>query len=442
MATWRFVANVPFGIEAEKAAATTATTLLHSTPQHIKKTEKKSKSCPMADLAPSVGEQAALYVEIFSYAALGIVLIVLAMVLNWKGAAGLGMAVAQLLPQQVAGVDIGGTIRVVLKSWHGELRRVRRTITILFALSFLVSSYCTSNILTIAGTQLRADGVASQWQRWVGYTIGMVLTTAGLAQYYAIEVVATWVWVLVFAAAGMVQGVFVSLTAKGASGGLAKVINLSIWGPFCLLALIPIFYLYTTLDIWRKWWRGFPIIVHVAFAFSIWIILWAGPEVATDGAEGSRVGAAWGYLILVMLWYLIMVGLVYFWRIAPPRRRTYATDAVIMVNPQGVDDGANKGGKTTHKVVNLNPASPNYQPPGGSSGGGSDRLLPEAIRGRFKSPPARAGSKGHVAINFKNNSAPIHITTAAAQNQSSVRAPTVSHLSPLRSHPYQTQGSW
>lgn len=262
------------------------------------------------DLAPGRAEQAALYISLFTYAALSVIVFLIGIVFNWKVARDVGGAVARLAPPQLGGVQIREGVTRWLKRWQDEFRRVRRTITFLFAAALLANAFAMSTVITLAGTFERDDGVASQWQRWAAYTFAMTLTTAGMvrarvlmvvlanthtpqAQYYALETLATWIFALLPATAGMLMGTFVSLTSKGTSGGIGKVVNFSIWGPFFLIALIPLFYIYTTYSILRKWWRGFPIIVHVLFALSLWIVLWAGPEVGGPNNDAARTAAAW-----------------------------------------------------------------------------------------------------------------------------------------------------
>lgn len=348
------------------------------------------------DLAPAKGELAALYVTLFVYAASSVVVFLMGIVFNWKIAREVGSAVARLAPPQLGGLEIREGVTRWLVRWQDEFRRVRRTITFLFAAALFVNAFAASNLITLAGTFERDDGVASQWQRWAGYTLAMTLTTAGMGQYYALETVALWIFALLPATGGMLMGVFVSLSSRGTSGGVAKVINFSIWGPVLLIALIPLFYIYTTYSIWRRWWRGFPIVVHVLFAILLWVVLWVGPEVSGPNTEAARTGTAWAYFVLVFVWYLVMMAIVYLWNMGPPRRRTNATDSVPVLENDGKGGGAKRtstnGGSQQQQqgrvVVNLDPRSPNFRPPAPRGGGGSGGP-PEGSRGRFNAPGRR-----------------------------------------------------
>lgn len=362
-------------------------------------------------LAPGVAEQAELYVEIFGYSAAAIVLVALSIVLNWNVGQGLGKAIARLVPRSVGGLQIGKAVTVWLQSWNNEFRRVRRRSTLLFAWALIFSAFAASNILTLAGTVQRADGVVSEWQRWAAYVVAFVFTTYAMAQYYSIGAVATSTVVVVTSIAAMLPGVFVTLTSRGTSGGISKVVNLSIWGPFFLILLIPIFYLYTDLKIWSHWWRGFPIVLHVAFAMGLWIVLWVGPEVAGQDTDLARAGAGWAYFVLVLVWYFLMLVLIYLWKIGPPRKQTHATDAVFYVDfpvaaPDNTINDAEKGQETQRpahrsqqkqqqqsrpkRVVNLDPRSPYYTAPAPTAGPGT--LQPQSIRGRARVMPAHQRS--------------------------------------------------
>lgn len=355
-------------------------------------------------LAPSAGEQASLYIEIFTYSAGGLILLLLGVVLNWRIAKDVGEAVGRLVPQQFGQLQLQQTAVKWLAGWQNERRRVRRFMTFLVAGALFVNAFAASCILTIAGTTMRADGVLSQWQRWAGYTLAMTLTTAAMSQYYALETVATWIMALFPAAAGMSMGVYISLTAKGDNGGLAKVVNFSIWGPVLLLGLIPIFYVYTTYNLLKRWWRGLPIAIHVLFALGVWIVLWAGPEVSSKDTKFARVSAAWAYYVIVLLWYLVLLFFFYFWKMGPPKRRTSATDAVV-VEPtestktgQPTRPGQRTGGKSgTHRVVSFDERSPNYALPPSRTGGSPGSLVPETSRrkARIRKPP-------HVVINLRH----------------------------------------
>lgn len=91
---------------------------------------------------------------------------------------------------------------------------------------------------------------------------------------------------------------------------------------------------------------------------------------------------------MVLIWTLVYLLMIYFWRMGPPKRRTNATDAVVVHGSGGVS-GMEKGVRGVKRVVNLNPNDPNYKLPP-SRGGGPPPL--EAIRGRAAPPtqPARA----------------------------------------------------
>ena len=332
------------------------------------------------DLAPSAAEQVALYATMFAYAATSLVLYLMGVVLNWAIAREVGTSVERLLPKQLGDIEISKTVTEWLERWHDEFRRVRRSITFMFATAFLVNAFAMSTLITVSGTFVRDDGRASQWQRWVAYSLAMALTTAGMAQYYALETIVTWLFALLPATAGMGMGVFVSLSSVNTSGGIAKAVNFSIWGPVLLVALIPLFYIYTNYSLLgRRWWRGLPIVIHVVWAMAIWIVLWASPEVGGPNNAGSRTASAWAYGILVWVWYLSMLVIVYFWKMGPPKRRTSATDAVV----RGSKDG---------KVVNLDPRSPNFQlPPQKQQQPGRGGGNPESVRGQFtRGRPAAA----------------------------------------------------
>lgn len=354
-------------------------------------------------LAPGIGEQAALYVEIFSYSAAGLIVFLLAIVLNWRVAKDVGKAVSRLVPSQLGQLQLRQTAINWLSQWQDERRRVRRFMTVLIGASFLISAFCASCILTIAGTTVRADGVVSQWQRWAGYTLAMTLTTAAMAQYYAIETVATWILALFPATAAMLMGVFISLTSRGTNGGVAKVVNFSIWGPVFLIVLIPIFYVTTGYSILKRFWRGFPIVVHVLFALGLWIVLWVGPEVAGKDTEAARASAGWAYYVLVLLWYLVLLFFFYFWKMGPPKRRTSATDAIaVSTEPDGtIADNTTKNtpkGKArrgTHKAVNFDQRSPNYALPP-TRRGPSSRYVPETSRSKI-----RTARSPRVVINLR-----------------------------------------
>jgi len=376
-------------------------------------------------LAPGTAEQAELYVETFGYSACFTVLYVLAIVLNIKVARQLGTAIARLVPRGFGGIQLGETITVWLQNWHDEFRFVRRRITMLFAWAFLFNSFAASCIITLAGTVLRSDGVVSEWQRWAAYGFAFLFTTYAMAQYYAIDTVATWTIIIPIAVFAMGPGCFVSLTARGANGGKAKVVDLSIWGTSFLIILIPAFYFLSTLKIWSRWWRGFPIVLHCAFAMGLWITLWAGPEVAANDNDVTRAVAGWFYFGIVIIWYIFMLLLIYLWKIGPPRQRIHATDAVIYMDFPVPGTGAGTGDEIespsadsakpssspstaahqpspaskppqqqqqqqqqtraaaargqTQRVVNLDPSSPYYSRPPQAT---VTTLQPEAIRGR------------------------------------------------------------
>lgn len=375
-------------------------------------------------LAPGPGEQAELYVETFGYSACFTVLYVLAIVLNIKVARQLGTAIARLVPRGFGGIQLGETITVWLQDWHNEFRFVRRRMTILFAWAFLFNAFAASCIITLAGTVLRADGVVSEWQRWAAYGFAFLFTTYAMAQYYAIDTVATWTIIIPIAVFAMGPGCFVSLTARGGNGGKAKVADLSIWGVSFLIFLIPAFYFLSTLKIWSRWWRGFPIVLHCAFAMGLWITLWAGPEVAANDNDVTRLVAGWFYFGIVICWYIFMLLLIYLWKIAPPRKRIHATDAVIYMDFPVPGTGAGTSDEIespsadstkqptsspstapqplttqpqtreaaargqTMRVVNLDPSSPYYSRPPPAA---VTTLQPEAIRGRspFGAPASR-----------------------------------------------------
>lgn len=352
-------------------------------------------------LAPSKGEQAALYIEIFTYSAGGLVLLLLGIVLNWRIAKNVGEAVSKLVPSQFGSLELRQTAIKWLANWQNEYRRVRRLMTFLVAGAFFISAFAASCILAIAGTVQRADGVDSQWQRWAGYTLAMTFTTAAMTQYYALETTAALLMGLFPAAAGMGMGVYISLTAKGVSGGVAKVVNFSIWGPVLLLGLIPIFYAYTTYNLLKRWWRGLPIAVHVLFAMGVWIVLWAGPEVSSNNTKFARVTAAWAYYVIVLIWYLVLLFFFYFWDMGPPKRRTSATDAIITqpgetskTGKMSGRTGQQRGGSAgPRKVVNFDQRSPNYSLPKSKPGA----MVPESSRrkARVRKPP-------HVVINLRS----------------------------------------
>lgn len=304
------------------------------------------------DLAPSVSEQVVLYIEMFSFLALFMVYILMAIVFNWKITRNLGKAVEKLGGDKIGSAKLRSTVANLLTNWQDEFRRVRRSITFMFAIALFFMALADSTIITIAGTQERNDGVASQWQRWAAYTFAMILTTAAMAQYYALDRITTWLVALIPAAAGMGLGVFVSLTSVGTGGGADKVVNLSVWGPVILASLVPIFYIYTNINIYKSWWRGFPILVHVLFALVLWVILWTSPEVAAPNNQHSRTLSALLYFVFVLLWFLSLTVIVYFWKMGPPMPHTYATDATMD------SDATNK----IKRTVNLAPQSRNYQP--------------------------------------------------------------------------------
>lgn len=110
------------------------------------------------------------------------------------------------------------------------------------------------------------------------------------------------------------MGVFASLTSVNTANGKGKVVVFSVFGPILLIALVPLFYVYTNYSILKRWWRGFPIVIHVALALFLWIILWAGPEVGGPDTNAARVGTTWGYFIVVLIWMLVYLLMVYFWK--------------------------------------------------------------------------------------------------------------------------------
>jgi len=331
-------------------------------------------------LAPDVGEQAALYVEIFSYSALSLITIMLGAVTNWRSTDEIGAVLARLTPPQIAGINLAKTITVWLGNWQDEKRRVRRFMTNLVAAAFMASMIGAGCILTLAGTYQRADGVGSEWQRWAGYGFGFLFTTAAMCQYFAIETVATLL-LMAIGAVGMGFGTFVSLTSVGTNGGKAKVVFLSVIPGIFLLALIPLFYIFSGLAVLKRWWRGFPILVHIAFAYAVWIVLWAGPEVGSNDNPVGRTSAGWAYYVIVLLWYSILLLFFYFWKIAEPKRRTTATDAIIVDYVPGTGD-IEKGTEMEEikRVVNLDPTSPYYKPPPELKPGPNIPLQPETVR--------------------------------------------------------------
>lgn len=324
--------------------------------------------------APSIAEQYALYVEMFAFASGSLVLFALGVVVNWRVVRNMDELIGNYIPKSIRGIELQKPVMDVLAQWGDEFRRVRRAVTFMFGVALLGLAFANSTIITIAGSHLRNDGVVSQWQRWAAYTFYMLLSTVGMAEYYALDPVPTWLLGIIPGTAGMAMGVFVSLTSDTGDGYADKVANLSVWGGVLIMALVPLFYLYTNYSILRRWWRGFPIVVHVLFALLLWVILWTGPEVAGEGSKFSRVVAAWFYFAVVLLWTLADLAMVYFWRMGIPKQRTSATDATpsITVDMDEVEEAAEargllekgRGGEAIrgpgHQVVNLNPDSPHY----------------------------------------------------------------------------------
>lgn len=353
--------------------------------------------------APTIPEQFALYVEMFAFASASLVLFALGVVVNWRVVRNMDDLVGNLVPKNIRGISARDLVKTVLARWGDEFRRVRRSITFMFAVALMGVAFADSTIITIAGSQLRDDGVISQWQRWAAYTLYMLLSTVAMAEYYALDPVPRWLLALLPGTAGMGMGVFVSLTGDSGDGYADKVANLSVWGGVLLMALVPLFYVNTNYSILRKWWRGFPIVVHVLFALLLWVILWAGPEVAASGSTFARVTAAWFYFATVLAWTLADLAMVYFWRMGPPKMRTNATDAVI-VDPDELEDAAEAEGEgmlelgrggappaPSHRAVNLDPHDPNYDTGrGGAAHSVSGRPLPPQLRGGLP-PPAPVG---------------------------------------------------
>ena len=327
-------------------------------------------------LAPSIAEQYALYVEMFAFASGSLVLAALAVVVNWRVVRNMDDLVSGLLPKNFRGIPLQSLVKTVVARWSDQYRRVRRSITFMFAVALLGVAFADSTIITIAGSQLRSDGIISQWQRWAAYTFYMLLSTVAMAEYYALDPIPRWLLALIPGTAGMGMGVFVSLTANTGDGYADKVANLSVWGGVLIMALVPLFYINTNYSILGRWWRGFPIVVHSLYALLLWVILWVGPEVASDGSKFSRVAAAWFYLGTVLLWTLTDLAMVYFWRMGPPKMRTNATDSVI-VDFDELEDAAEAEaegegtlelghgkapGVPSQRLANLDPHDPNYDP--------------------------------------------------------------------------------
>lgn len=343
--------------------------------------------------APSRAEQYALYAEMFTFSAASIVLFFVGVIFNWRVAkANLGdMLKPSKGPQNPLKRLSEGALRQ-LNVWQGPMRRVRRTMTVMLAVGLLGIVFADSAIITVSGTTVRDDGVASQWQRWAAYTFYMILSTAAMAQYYALNEVATWLFALLPAAFGMSMGVYVTLTSGANSGSTDKIVNFSVWGAVLLVSLIPIMLLYTGYSILRRLWRAFPIVFHVGFALSLWAILWTSSEVSGSNTVARRTASNWLYFAMVGLWTLANMMFFYTWSMGPPKAVTHATDAV-RVGVKG-RQRASGGGAPTHQVVNFAPGSPHYD----LGGTGLEPLrggqTPQYARGPYpKSSGAAAGRR-------------------------------------------------
>jgi hypothetical protein len=313
--------------------------------------------------APSKAEQYALYAEMFAMAAGAIVLFVVGIILNWRVTKG---SVSALLgqneeepPRSLKDVrnplEKGGAfIMRQLSILEGPFRRVRRTMTMMIVVALLGIVFANSTIITVSGTVVRNDNVAAQWQRWTSYVLYMVLSTAAMAQYYALNEVTTWLFALIPAGFGMAMGVFVTLTSLDNAGGTDKVVNFSIWGGLLLLSLIPLFLIYTGYSILRRLWRAIPIVVHVLFALSLWIILWTGPEVGGKHSVAQRTASAWLYFAIVTIWTVANVIFFYSWRMGPAKVETKATDSVVRRYATG------RTPSRPQPIVNLSPKSPHF----------------------------------------------------------------------------------
>jgi len=318
----------------------------------------------------------------FTFAASSIVLFFVGVIFNWRVAkANLGDV---LKPSKGPQTPLTrGTEAIVrqLSIWQGPFRRVRRTMTIMLAVGLLGIVFADSAIITVSGTTVRNDGVAAQWQRWVGYVFYTVLSTAAVAQYYALSEVVTWIFAILPAGVGMTMGVFVTLTSGDNSGSTDKIVNFSVWGAALLVSLIPLVLLYTGYSILRRLWRAFPILFHVGFAVSLWAILWTSSEVSGKNTKARRVASAWLYFAMVALWTLANLVFFYTWKMGPPKPVTHATDAVV-TTPASRSGAA---GSSPYRVVSQAPGSPHFDLGGAPKDPRGVARIPQYARSAYPS---------------------------------------------------------
>lgn len=356
--------------------------------------------------APSKAEQYALYAEMFTFSAASIVLFFVGVVFNWRVAkTNLGEVLKPSKgPQNPVTRATEAAIRQ-LSVWQGPFRRVRRTMTIMLAVALLGIAFADSTIITVSGTELRNDGVAAQWQRWVAYVFYTILSTAAMAQYYGLNEVVTWIFAILPAGFGMAMGVFVTLTSGADSGSDDKIVNFSVWGSVLLVALIPLTLLYTRFSILRALWRSFPIFFHVGFALSLWAILWTGPEVSGKNTKARRVAAAWLYFAMAGLWTAFNVLFFYTWKMGPPKPVTHSTDAV-MKNPasrRGIASSTSSS-SSPHRVVNLARGSTFFDDGGMPKDPRGLSQIPQYSRGSYPSSTTVAATTPLIGQSAQHNS--------------------------------------